>query len=177
MCCNYITWLDKTRRTWDKSTSTMRLGRFLRLAINDSYNMKMNNLNIDNQIRGSYRPARWMRKHKWWRLMLFWGHSTLLVNAYVAYKRHMEMKSEVPMSNHDFCKAIFLSKVDNLGHGATTQCESFAVQRGNPGAMLRIIKKRKYRSTYKKHQTRSAGSKIYATNQPDDKCLAAKKIW
>ena len=46
MCCDNITWLEKTRLTWDKSTSTMSLGRFLPLAINVSYNM-----NIVNQLR------------------------------------------------------------------------------------------------------------------------------
>ena len=107
--------------------------------------------------------------------MFFWGRGTLLVNAYVAYKLHMEMEGEVPMSRYDFRKAIVLDKVDLLGHGAPTQRESFSVQRGDPRAMSRMIKKRKDRSTYKKRHTRSAGSKIYATKQPASKCPAAKK--
>ena len=69
------------------------------------------------------------------------------------------MEGEVPMSNYEFCKAIFLAEVDLLGHGAPTQRDSFSVQRGDPRAMSRMIKKRKDRSTYKKRQTRSAGSK------------------
>ena len=81
----------------------------------------------------------------------------------------------VPMSHYEFSKAIVLAKIDPLGHGATTQRESFAVQRGDPRTMSRIIKKLKYRSTYKKLHTRSAGSKIYTTKQPDAKCPAAKK--
>ena len=97
---------------------------------------------------------------------MFWVHGTLLVNAYVTYKRHMDMEGEVPMSHYDIHNAIVLAKVDRLGHGAPTQRESFAVQRGDPRAMSRMIKKRKDRSTYKKRQTRSAGSKIYATKQP-----------
>ena len=88
------------------------------------------------------------------------------MNDYVAYKHHMEMEGEVPMSHYDFRKAIVLSRVDPLGHGAPTHRESFAVQRGDPRAMSRMIKKRKDRSNYKKHQTRSTGSKRYATNQP-----------
>ena len=78
---------------------------------------------------------------------VIWGHRTHLVNAYVAYKRHMEMEGEVPMSHYEFCKAIVLAKVDILGNGAPTQCESFDVQRGEPRAMSRMIKKRKDRST------------------------------
>ena len=84
VCCNNITWLEKTRRTWDKSTITMRLGSLLCLEINDSYNMNMNNVDISDQLRGSYRHDRWMRTQKWWWSVLFWGHGTLLVNAYVA---------------------------------------------------------------------------------------------
>ena len=106
--------------------------------------------------------------------MLFQVHGTLLVNAYIENKRQMEMEGEVPMSHYDFRKAIVLAKVDPLVHGAPTQCESFAVQRGYPRAMSRMIKKYKDMSTYKKHHTRSAGSKIYATNQPTAKCPAAK---
>ena len=109
--------------------------------------------------------------------MFLWFHGTLLLNAYVAYKRHMEMDGEVPMSHYDFSKAIVLAKIDPLGHGTTTQRESFAVQRGEPRAMSRMIKKRKDRSTYKKRQTRSVGSKRYATKKPGDKFQAAKKKW
>ena len=83
ICCENITWLKKNRRAWDKSTSTMRLSHLLRLAINGLYNMNMNNADIANQLRGSYRPDRWMRKQEWQWLIFFWGHGTLLVNAYV----------------------------------------------------------------------------------------------
>ena len=175
MCCYNITWLEKTRQKWNKSTITMRLGRFLRLAINYSYNMNMNNVDVSDQLRGSYRPDRWNRKQKWWWLIFFWCHGTLLVNAYFAYKRHMEMEGAVPMSHYDFRKEIVLAKVDPLGHGAPTYREYFAVQRGDPRAMSRMIKKRKDRSTYKKRQTMYPGSKRYATKQPDAKCPSAKK--
>ena len=79
--------------------------------------MNMNNVNIVDQLRGDYRPDRWMRKQKWWWLMFFRGYR---VNAYVAYKQHMEMEGEVPMSQYDFRKEIVLAKVDPLGHGTPT---------------------------------------------------------
>ena len=116
-----------------------------------------------------------MRIQKWWCSVFFRGHGTLLVNAYIAYKRHMEMEGEVPMSNYDFCKAIVLAKVDPLVHGAPTQHESFAVQGGKPRAMSRMIKNHRDSSTYKKRHTRSTGSKIYATKQPAAKLPAEKK--
>ena len=86
--------------------------------------------------------------------MFFWVHGTLLLNAYIAYKRHMDMKGEVTMSHYEFRKAMFLAKVDPLRHGAPTKRESFAVQRGDRRAMLRMTKNRNYRSTYKKRQPR-----------------------
>ena len=67
--------------------------------------------------------------------MLFWGHSILLVNAYVAYKRHIEMEGEDPISHYDFRKTIVLAKFDPLGNVAPTQRESFAIKRGKPRAM------------------------------------------
>ena len=85
------------------------------------------------------------------------------------------MEGEVKISHYNFLKATVLAKIDPLGHGAPTQRESFDVQRGNPRAMPIMIKKRKDRSTYKKRQTRSAGSKKYATKKPDDKCTESNK--
>ena len=51
------------------------------------------------------------------------------------------------MYHYDFHKATVLANVDPLGHGAPNQSDYFAVQRGDPRDMLRMIKKRKYRST------------------------------
>lgn len=70
-CVEKIDWVEKTRQTWDRESSTMRLGHFLWLTINDDYNSKMNNVDIADQLRGSYRPDRWMRKQKWWWSMFF----------------------------------------------------------------------------------------------------------
>ena len=89
----------------------MRLGRFLRLVINDSYNMNMNNVDVADQLRGSYRPERCMRKQKWWWSMFFWGHGTLIVNAFVAYRWYMEMEVKVPMSRYAFRLKLVLAKV------------------------------------------------------------------
>ena len=64
--CDNITWLNKTRRTWYKSTSTMILGHFVCLEINYLYKMNMDNIDISDQLRVRYRPYRWMSKQKWW---------------------------------------------------------------------------------------------------------------
>ena len=108
----------------------MRLGRFLRLVINDSYNMKMNNVDLADQLRGSYRSDRWMRKQKWWRSMFFWGHGTLIVNAFVSYRRYMDMEGKVPMSHYNFRSNLVLAKVYPEGHGTEKQQGSVSFQLG-----------------------------------------------
>ena len=79
--------------------------------------------------------------------------------------------------NMTFVKAIFLSKVNPLGHGAPTQCDSFAIQRGDPRVMSIMIKNLKDRFTYKNRQTSSTGSNRYSTKHPAAKLLASKKKW
>ena len=119
MCCEEIKWIEKTRQTWDKSTSCMRLGRFLRLCINDSYNLNMGDVDVSDQLRGSYRPdAKWTRKHKWWHAIYYWGKGTDLVNAYVSYKRFMEMNGKKPMSHYKFREKIVLAKVCPREHAS-----------------------------------------------------------
>ena len=72
MCCEEIKWTEKTRETWDHSAGCLRTGRFLRLCINYSYNTGIGDVNISDQLRGSYRPdAKWMRKHKWWHALYY----------------------------------------------------------------------------------------------------------
>ena len=73
-----------------------------------------------------------------------------------------------------FIKVIVLDKVDPLGHSSSMQRDYFAAQRGDPRSVPIMIKNCKCRSTYKNRQTRSAGSKIYATNQPAAKCPTSK---
>lgn len=130
-CVQRIHWIEKFREVFDKSTQRTRVGKFLRLAINDDYNNKMNNVDIADQLRGSYRADRWMRKHKWWWAMFFWGHGTLLVNAYVSYKRFMENKGLKPMSHYKFRSKIVLAKICPQLYGAKKQKRSIASQRGD----------------------------------------------
>jgi hypothetical protein len=110
MCCTGISWIEKTRDTWDDASRMMRKGTFLCLGVNDSYNDNMINVDIADQLRGSYCPDRWMRKMKWWWAMFFWGHGTLLVNVYVSYRRYMTQKGEHLCPIMSFAKLLYLQR-------------------------------------------------------------------
>ena len=107
----------------------MREGKFLRLSVNDSYNMNMNNVDIADQLRGNYRTDRWMRKLKWWWALFFWGHNTMLVNAYVCYKVFMGNNGKTLGSHYEFWKMVVLAKVSPADYGADKQQLPMAVQR------------------------------------------------
>jgi hypothetical protein len=55
-------------------------------VLTDLYNNGMNNMDIADQLRGTYRFDCWMRKRKWWWSIWMWGVQVLLVNAYVLYR-------------------------------------------------------------------------------------------
>jgi hypothetical protein len=40
----------------------------------------MNSTDIADQLRGSYRPDRWMRQRKWWWAFFIWGIGVAGVN-------------------------------------------------------------------------------------------------
>jgi hypothetical protein len=46
----------------------------------------MNNVDIADQLHGTYRLDHWMRKCKWWWSIWMWGLQVLLVNAYILYR-------------------------------------------------------------------------------------------
>ena len=154
-----IKWMEKTHKTWDKDSSCMRLGRFLCLVINDSHNMNLNNVDVADQLRGSYRPDECMRKHKWWWYMFFWGHGTLIFNAFVAYSRYMEMEGKLPMSHYDFRSKLVLAKVDLEGHGKSKQQGSVAFQRGDNRGIPRKAKSKRTEIQQSAQATYSATKK------------------
>lgn len=115
----------------------LKEGKFLRLNINDDYNNKMNNVDIADQLRNQYRPDRWMRKQKWWWSMFFWGHGTMLVNAFVSYKRFMEINNREPLSHYEFLQKVVLAKLCREKYGSWATKRSVAIQKGNKRAISR----------------------------------------
>ena len=86
MSCTSLTWIEKVKKVFDKKEQRNVNMKFLRCNVTDEYNNGMNGVDVADQLRGSYRIDRWMRKRKWWWALWMWGFQLLLVNAYVLYK-------------------------------------------------------------------------------------------
>ena len=83
MACANLEWVEKQKKVWDKNAGATISMKFLRPGVINDYNNGMNNVDQADQLRGSYRIDRWMRKRKWWWAMWMWGVQVLLVNAYI----------------------------------------------------------------------------------------------
>lgn len=61
-----IKWIVKDRLVYRREVHRMVSGHFLRLNLLDEYNYFMGSVDIADQLRGSYRMDKNMRKWKWW---------------------------------------------------------------------------------------------------------------
>ena len=62
MSCTELKWIEKVKIVFDKKEEKRVQLRFLRCKVNDDYNNGMNGVDMADQLRGSYRIDRWMRK-------------------------------------------------------------------------------------------------------------------
>jgi hypothetical protein len=112
MISESIRWMEKERGIFDPTKEEMVGMKFLRLNINDEYNMDMGHVNVADQLRGYYQMDHWQRQYKWWWSIWLWEFGVLLVNAYVFYKKVME-ESGVPKKNrltqYEFRREIALA--------------------------------------------------------------------
>ena len=86
MSCTSLKWREKERRVFDQGECRNIIMKFLCAEVNDDYNNGMNNVDIADQLHGTYHFDHWMCKRKWWWAIWMWGIQLLLVNAYVLYK-------------------------------------------------------------------------------------------
>ena len=112
MTCEKVEWILKNRKLWDKNLMKMVDKPFYRLNIVDDYNIHMNNVDVADQLRGSYRFDHWMRKQKWWWSIFFWCFQMLMTNAYVTYKKYHKIHGMKPMTHYEFRKAIALAWIN-----------------------------------------------------------------
>jgi hypothetical protein len=81
-----VEWIVKERKVWDTTIQRKAMMKYLRLNVIEDYNQHMNSTDIADQLRGSYRPDRWMRQRKWWWAFFIWGIGVAGVNAYKIYE-------------------------------------------------------------------------------------------
>ena len=73
----------------------------------------MNSTNIADQLRGNYRPDRWMRQRKWWWAFFIWAIGVAGVNAYRIYEviYDEEVKKKMPDLPPRWTHARFLEEL------------------------------------------------------------------
>ncbi len=77
-----VEWILKERTVWSDIKQMKSMMKYLCLNVIEDYNNHMNSTNIADQLRGNYRPDRWMRLHKWWWAFFIWAIGVAGVNAY-----------------------------------------------------------------------------------------------
>ena len=111
MVCEELKWLEVEKQVYNVDTGKMESLRFLRLNTIDNYNKTMGNVDIADQLRGSYRVDHWIRNRKWWWSLWFWSLGVMLTNAYIM-KCNVDLQCGVSkenlMSQHDFRKHVAL---------------------------------------------------------------------
>jgi hypothetical protein len=60
-----VEWIVKEREVWSELIKNKAMMKYLRLNVIEEYNNHMNSTDIADQLRGNYRPDRWMRQRKW----------------------------------------------------------------------------------------------------------------
>ena len=66
-----IKWLNIHHKIFYKTKQKIFSSPFYRINVIDDYNRFMGNIDIADQMRGSYSFYHWMRKRKWWWSVLF----------------------------------------------------------------------------------------------------------
>ena len=107
-----IVWVKKERKLFDKNLMELVPAPFFRTNVIDDYNHIMGNVDIADQLRGSYRFDHWMGKPKWWWGMFFWFFQVLMTNSYIAYKKYMEIHDVKPMTHYQFRYLLCISWID-----------------------------------------------------------------
>ncbi len=61
-----VKWIVKKREVRSDVIQKKAVMKYLQLNVIKEYNNHMNSTDIADQLRGNYRPDRWMRQRKWW---------------------------------------------------------------------------------------------------------------
>ena len=83
MVCDKLKWLEIEKQVYNVETGKVESLRFLCMNVIDNYNKTMVNVDIADQLRGSYCVDHWIRNRKWWWSLWFWSLGVCLTNAYI----------------------------------------------------------------------------------------------
>ena len=70
--CDKVEWTQKSKKIWRKETQRLVAMKFHHVNIVDEYNNHMNNVDVSNKLRGSYRFDLFLCRTKWQWSMFFW---------------------------------------------------------------------------------------------------------
>ena len=119
MVCDELKWLEVQKPVYNVETGKVENLQFLCINTIDNYNKTMGNVDIADQLRGSYRVDHWIRNRKWWWSLWFWSLGVCLTNAYVM-KCKVDLQCGVSkkdlMTHHNFRKDVALAWINPKEH-------------------------------------------------------------
>ena len=112
MVTEMLKWIVKKRSVYNVNTGESETLRFFCMCNIDEYNQTMGNVDIADQLQGSYQFDHWLENRKWWWSILFWAIGVMLTNAYMMYvtvcdeydilkkdrKSHMEFRKDIALA-------------------------------------------------------------------------------
>ena len=113
MTAESVKWDVKERSVWSAAIQKKAMMKYLRLNVIEEYNNHMNATDIADQLRGNYRPDRWMRQRKWWWAFFIWSIGVAGVNAYKIYEvmYEEEVAKKTPLLPKKWTHAQFLEEL------------------------------------------------------------------
>ena len=112
MVSDELKWTEMKKNVYNVDSGEVEELRFLRLNNIDKYNKEMGNVDLADQLRGTYRLDKSTRNRKWWWSIMFWSLGVMLTNAYIMYVKvntlEYGVKKKDLMTHHEFRKAIAL---------------------------------------------------------------------
>ena len=126
--------MEKATKVYNVDDNKVEKLKFLRMGFIDQYNNTMGDVDLADQLRGSYRFDMWVRNRKWW-----WGFGVLVTNAYICYckvydeqnipkkhrRSHLEFRKDLMMAWIDedyFWRYLETNKPLQKGKAAETVC-------------------------------------------------------
>ena len=110
----------------------------------------MNDNDVADQLRLVYRLQRFQRNYKWWWALWMWGLEVSMVNAYMMYRRYMELSGrKVEWTHEGFQEAIGYAFIDPDGMWPRRKSGSPPPAPSTPRKFIKVQKPRAPKLTLK----------------------------